>query len=282
MQDQGRSPLRQAGPVSDARLPTVFVGSSTEGIDICRNLQVELESSRTCDVELWSHIFKPSQFSLEALIEIAERVDFAVLVATADDTIESRGTSSASPRDNVILELGLFVGALGRDRTYLLTDASTRLKLPSDLLGLTYIPYYPRPGGNERAAVGAASTQVLERVKARGRRDRETPNRRLATSAQPRPGTPSQPSEAARLSEEGVLVREIDRVCSDAIAQGWQVKKRSDTTLRLRSPRGVVKTFQMLPAASSRSRLRKFVNELRAGGLRINSSVRTSVGPPNP
>jgi predicted nucleotide-binding protein len=45
--------------------------------------------------------------------------DFAILVLTPDDLTQSRGKQQPSPRDNVVFELGLFIGALGRDRVFM-------------------------------------------------------------------------------------------------------------------------------------------------------------------
>jgi predicted nucleotide-binding protein len=49
--------------------------------------------------------------------------------------------AQASPRDNVVFEAGLFGGALGIRRTFILH--ATGSKLPSDLLGLTSVRYDP-------------------------------------------------------------------------------------------------------------------------------------------
>lgn len=72
---------------------------------------------------------------------MARSCDFAVLLMTADDTTASRGRRKASPRDNVVFELGLFMGALGRDRTFVVSPKGVDLKLPTDLLGVTNVMY---------------------------------------------------------------------------------------------------------------------------------------------
>ena len=51
------------------------------------------------------------------------------------------GTGQASPRDNVVFEAGLFGGALGIRRTFIIHANGS--KLPSDLLGLTSVRYDP-------------------------------------------------------------------------------------------------------------------------------------------
>lgn len=67
--------------------------------------------------------------------------DFAALVLTADDQTTSRGKKKASPRDNVIFELGLLMGALGRERVFILKPRNVDVRIPSDLLGVTWIEY---------------------------------------------------------------------------------------------------------------------------------------------
>ena len=68
-------------------------------------------------------------------------VSCAVVLLTADDVASSkvnpRKTESRA-RQNVILELGFFVGALGRDHTFALVEKD--VTLPSDIHGVVYIP----------------------------------------------------------------------------------------------------------------------------------------------
>ena len=74
---------------------------------------------------------------IEALEQELAQSDFAVLTLTPDDQSKSRGKVTRAPRDNVLLELGLFMGHLGRDRTYFVCDKNQNLKIPTDLLGVT-------------------------------------------------------------------------------------------------------------------------------------------------
>jgi hypothetical protein len=85
----------------------------------------------------------------------------------------------------------------------------------------------------------------------------------------------SRPAPAS--GADRALAREIERICSDARAQGWRIKTNSETTLRLLSPRGQTYTFSIGEAAASRLELRRFVANLRAAGLRVNRSVRRAV-----
>src|SRR6185369_10594120 len=97
-----------------AHRPVLFVGSSTERHEIEKELEALLV--RSCEVELWSKdVFVPSQGALESLVQALERFDFAVLVLSPDDLVIKRGKAADAPRDNVLFELGLFMGGIGRE-----------------------------------------------------------------------------------------------------------------------------------------------------------------------
>ncbi|MEK6806961.1 MAG: nucleotide-binding protein [Pseudomonadota bacterium] len=68
-------------------------------------------------------------------------VDFAVILLTPDDVGAPKGADAsmrARARQNVILELGLFIGALGRKRVCALYLGD--LELPSDYNGVLFVP----------------------------------------------------------------------------------------------------------------------------------------------
>jgi predicted nucleotide-binding protein len=121
--------------------PVVFIGSSREGLTVATAVQRAL-TAPDIRVEIWAKgVFRPSRTTIEDLEDQAKRADFAVLVASPDDMVTSRGAGTPAPRDNVLLELGLFMGALTRGRTFLLWPQGKALKLPSDLLGVTTLRY---------------------------------------------------------------------------------------------------------------------------------------------
>jgi predicted nucleotide-binding protein len=153
-----------------AERPRLFIGSSSEGKDIVYAVQSVLGHDML--VEPWTdNIFAPSTQTLEALERRLRDIDFAVLVLTPDDVVKSRGKQQWAPRDNVVLEAGLFCGALGRGRTFLLVAGDVaNLKLPSDLYGLTYLTLSPGTASDLQARVGPACTQIRTAVRAAGPR----------------------------------------------------------------------------------------------------------------
>lgn len=119
--------------------PMVFIGSSGEALHIAKAIKSQLEGD--CEPILWSEdIFELGEDTLSSLLKFVSVFDFAILVMSADDIVRSRSFfSNPSPRDNVIFELGLFMGAMGKRRSFpvVVAPKKGRLKIPSDLLGNT-------------------------------------------------------------------------------------------------------------------------------------------------
>lgn len=153
-----------------SRLPSMFIGSSSEGRKVAEHVQLLMEHE--CESETWTQgVFGLSRGTLESLILAVERFDFAVLVLTADDLVVSRGAERPAARDNVIFELGLFIGALGRERTFMVYDRTAPPQLPSDLHGIAPAEYAPHTSGNLEAALGPACRRIKNEVSRLGRRD---------------------------------------------------------------------------------------------------------------
>lgn len=121
-------------------VPKVFIGSSSEALDVARALKRGLASPEV-EVKVWADAFLPGKYTLEVLQQAAEDADFAVLVLAADDVIEMRKQRRSITRDNVLFELGLFLNALGRERTFALSEQVPDLRILSDIEGVTRLVY---------------------------------------------------------------------------------------------------------------------------------------------
>jgi diguanylate cyclase (GGDEF)-like protein len=141
--------------------PRVFIGSSQEGLQIAYTIQEELEFD--AEITVWKQdVFRPGTIIIDSLQSALVQFDFAVFVMSPDDQVVSRSRERLSPRDNVIFELGLFIGHLGRDRVFfIVSQGPNELKLPTDLLGITSLTFDDgRTDGNLRAALGPACNQL--------------------------------------------------------------------------------------------------------------------------
>jgi hypothetical protein len=144
--------------------PRVFIGSSSEGLFLARAIEESL--AQETEPVLWKNdVFLPSLTTIESLEKAIDTVEFAILVVTPDDVRTKRETAARVPRDNVVFELGLFMGRLGRDRAFIVTDEHG-CELPTDLLGVTVVTYdAERSQRDPLGAVSPASSQILRTIR---------------------------------------------------------------------------------------------------------------------
>lgn len=136
--------------------PRAFIGSSVEGLQAARALRVEMDHD-PIDLHAWpERTFRPSHYTLPDLLSEVDACDFAIFCLTGDDEVTSRGGTASVPRDNVLFEIGLFVGRLGHERVLLLRPRGVALKLPSDLDGLGAIEFV----AGERPDLAVAAERV--------------------------------------------------------------------------------------------------------------------------
>ena len=144
-------------------LPRVFIGSSREGHGIAEWIQAGLEYDAECTI--WSQgMFGLSLGNLENLERATKQCDFAVLVLTADDMTTKREVTKMSPRDNVLFELGLFMGSLGRQRTFIVYCSDDRPNLPTDLDGISAATFKKRSDNNVQAALGPVCLKLRHAI----------------------------------------------------------------------------------------------------------------------
>jgi predicted nucleotide-binding protein len=143
--------------------PRVFIISSKEALPIALELQAILRHV-ALPVAWPDGIFFASGYALEALEQEVDKSDFAIAVAQPDDTATSRGTTTSVVRDNVIFELGLFMGRIGRRRTILFQPAGQELRLPSDLHGLMAVSYKLGDAKDITSHISAASHEIRKLI----------------------------------------------------------------------------------------------------------------------
>ncbi|NSX02287.1 nucleotide-binding protein [Cupriavidus gilardii] len=145
--------------------PKVFIGSSREGLDIANAMHANLTRDAECTV--WANgVFQISGTTIYDLIQALRESDFGVFVFSPDDLSLMRGNENPVVRDNVIFELGLFVGRLGIERCFFITpDNVADLRLPTDLMGITPGQYEAgRRDKNWLAATNPACMQIRAKL----------------------------------------------------------------------------------------------------------------------
>ncbi len=143
----------------------IFIGSSSENLAIAKAVQVELD--HIAYTTIWTQdIFKLTSTTLEDLLTATNKFDFAIFIFNPDDITKLRGNEFQTVRDNVIFELGLFLGRLNnRKKVFLLKPRSVKeMHLPTDLAGVTLGDYDDTRTDNLQSAVAPFCTTVNNQI----------------------------------------------------------------------------------------------------------------------
>jgi len=146
----------------------IFIISSAEALPVARAIQNAFEHD-PFNVVVWTDgVFKIANYTLQSLEDQVDASDFAIAIAHADDMATVRGADWPTPRDNVVFELGLFMGRLGRARAILMEPRDEKVKLPSDLAGITSVPYRFEAGGDASASIAPACNRLRDHINSLG------------------------------------------------------------------------------------------------------------------
>ncbi|MGO4383371.1 TIR domain-containing protein [Specibacter sp. RAF43] len=241
----------------------VFIGSSSEGKRVADRLAMRLDDQGFVESKVWTQsVFEPGAHVLESLIQQASTTDFAVLVLGPDDRVDSRDVQSQAPRDNVVFELGLFIGALGKDRTYMVQPNGISLKLPSDLAGITQVRYDGQRRDNDlSSALGPAAIKIHDQIMKLGAR---------------KGGSQLDKSSPSLVKRAPSIARNLEVLEANLAPQGWKFRWNvARTTLRITSPRGHRRSLKVLESSEMPLQFDRFIRDLRGLGARVDSSLRS-------
>lgn len=157
-------------------------------MDVAYALQKRLEYES--DPTVWDQgIFRPMRQALVDLVKEAASTDFGIFIFSPDDIADIRGETRHVVRDNVLFELGLFIGAIGVERCFIVAPrGAPSLRMPSDLLGLTPITFAAdRNDGRLHAALGPASHEIKQAIRLLGKRRRIAPQEVRSIPKEPSP-----------------------------------------------------------------------------------------------
>ena len=152
--------------------PSVFIGSSSGFTDIGVEIGKALEDVAFAD--LWNHSALPLTHTIfDGLLTKAQRADFGVFVFVPEDLVEREGQQYFAIRDNVLFEFGLFLGVLGRNRTFAIMPKDSGGHVPVDLSGVL-LATYDAGNPNRASAVALACSGIHAQIKKRRFRRRAT------------------------------------------------------------------------------------------------------------
>ncbi len=118
----------------------VFIGCSSQGAQDLEDMTALISEAKMEPVP-WSNpeTFELSAGTWEQLVELTKTVEAAVFIFREDDEIKHTDRVVRTTRDNVILEFGLFTGALGPGCCAIARKGNPWI--PVDLSGVTHIPF---------------------------------------------------------------------------------------------------------------------------------------------
>ena len=144
----------------------IFIASSTKGqryVDAIKSAIDDEMGASVCHP--WRTHFEIGRSFLEDLERVGPEYNCGIAVFTADDQLGDL----LAPRDNVVLELGLFLGFFGRERSFLLVENCKNIKIPSDYDGITNGRFYtcgPDASAQERRnAVHDVCGSVVDKLR---------------------------------------------------------------------------------------------------------------------
>jgi hypoxanthine phosphoribosyltransferase len=113
----------------------VFIGSSNESSEALAWVEKSIESAGHQPLR-WDkkELFPLGEYTFSRLMEISKTVDAAIFIFSEDDHVWYRKESTSQPRDNVLIEYGLFAGQLGTRKAIVCVDGKP--KISTDLAGI--------------------------------------------------------------------------------------------------------------------------------------------------
>jgi hypothetical protein len=123
-----------------SRKRKIFIGCSQKEIERAQLAKGLL--SNDFEVTIWNDsiwetdtpAFKLNDNILQGLLRASLQFDFAVMIGTTDDKVEKKGEVVMQARDNVLFELGLFIGRVGLRRCAFIVDRE--LDIMEDFKGI--------------------------------------------------------------------------------------------------------------------------------------------------
>jgi predicted nucleotide-binding protein len=152
--------------------PCLFIGSSSIAKDVAYEVKNKLKDVAHCDV--WDEsLFKDGKTTIENIETFINDYEYSVFIFNNDDKLYERNNQSV-PRDNVILEYGMFLQKNTRNKTFFIVPNGFKkfdskkddgVHIATDLAGVCCefydIAEYKR---NKTSAVGDACNNIKKRI----------------------------------------------------------------------------------------------------------------------
>jgi len=128
--------------------PNVFIASSS--LPAAKKVVQQLTEQLSTEFRIVPWYFagvQAGEILMDSLLAKAKLCEYAIFVFEPDDLLHKEKDSARSSyvvRDNVLLELGIFIGLVGFENTVILKHKKIE-RLPTDLQGIFYLEYDDEP-----------------------------------------------------------------------------------------------------------------------------------------
>ena len=132
------------------RKKKIFIGSSKKEESLAKKARIILEKEFPFEVIVWTDelwekgTFRLNSSTLDGLMKATLRCDFGLMIGTKDDKVEVKGQEKFKARDNVIFELGLFMGRVGLTHVAFAVEHDLDVMSDADGICLAYFDKHKR------------------------------------------------------------------------------------------------------------------------------------------
>lgn len=141
------------------RKKRIFIGSSSEELQFAKiakkNLEPEFEVTIWNDTVWDTAVFKINNNFLHDLLKATLQFDFGILLGTTDDRVIVRDKEVLQSRDNILFELGLFMGRLGISKCAFVVEKE--LNILSDIKGVSLARFSKKENGSFTDAISTVA-----------------------------------------------------------------------------------------------------------------------------
>lgn len=140
----------------------VIIFSSQESLSLAKAIQANLHTD-AFTTKVWTDgFFKFSQPYISNFRDIQYEYDFALVICGSDDVTTTRGKKKKTPRDNILLELGMCISSFTLDKVLIVKHKD--IQLPSDLDGINPIEYTMTADEDIDAVAGTISSKISQQI----------------------------------------------------------------------------------------------------------------------
>lgn len=145
--------------------PKIYIAANIHAQKYIDSILVHIEERNIArPIGIHYDFANPNDYTIDRFERTLSPEDYGVIILTTEDlTLDPHENQYIIKDYNLIFQLGLLVGKLSRKKCFIITPAKKKVKLPTDIVGVTPITY--NPSRNIDEALETPSIKISNRVK---------------------------------------------------------------------------------------------------------------------